>query len=318
MVELVGKAALSGPHEVVRREELVLGDTGPIETPAPARAGRRAPLRLMSGAVLAGALMAVLGGAVAAMVFDVDAESTPATQSGSAHDDAAAATVGLDEARRLVDEGRLDLAGEVLDSVRNLVRDTPALQARLERSDRSLLVARLMNTAARFEGEDDVAAAVSAYRDVLAADPTHAVARSRLSRLTTGPATDDSAHGAISIDAHPDADVAIDGKLVGSTPYAGRLPLGTHAIRLTARGHQPWEGSIEIGNGDNDPIDVRLHAKSLPRTKPSARPGKPTPAATPTAAAAAPRAEPQPARREVFLPRKPSERAGGVFLPTKE
>ena len=337
MVELVGHAAVSGPHPVVRREDsgAIVVDTVPIATletlpsiasvslsaEAPSRRPNLRPtLRVVALAVAAGALMAVLGGVAAAAMFGDDAGSGDTAAAGlhAAIDDSDAAEEQLAEARKLIDEGRLDRAGEVLDEARGLVGDAPGLQARLERLDRGLLVARLMNSAARFEGEGDVAAAVSAYRDVLAADPTHAVARSRLSRLTTDPSAEPAPSvptGDVSIDAHPDAELVIDGRRVGSTPYTGPLPVGTHAIRMTARGYQPWEGTIEIAEADNDPIQVRLHGKEWSRTKPTTH----KQSAAPAPAAATPAAGPtKKDEREVFLPNKASQRGGGVFLPTKE
>jgi hypothetical protein len=65
---------------------------------------------------------------------------------------------------------------------------------------------------------------------------------------------------------------------------------------------------------------VRLHAKGSPRAKPVPRvqAPEPEPAAVPAPAATPVERAPEPARREVFLPSNASERAGGVFLPTKE
>lgn len=331
MVELVGQAAVSGPHPVAQREDsgAVLVDTVPIstletvptidaESLAANASSRRVRLRVVALAVAAGALMAVLGGAVAALLFPDDAASSEVAAAGVhvAFADDATAEDTLTEIRRLVDEGRLEAAAELLDRAHAFVASTPALAPRIERLDRALLAARLMNTAARFEGEGDVAAAVSAYRDVLATDPTHAVARSRLSRLTSDatPPTASVATGEVSIDAHPVADLVIDGQRVGSTPYTGRLPTGTHTVRMTARGYQPWEGTVEIAEVDNDPIAVRLHAKGFPRDK--AKPREPSVA--PAARAPAPEEDVGTSKREVFLPNEGSPQGGGVFLPTKE
>jgi serine/threonine protein kinase len=328
MLEIIGQSALSGPHE---REDsgAVLLDTMPIDPtethpsvqlavgPPPSQ---RPAMRVLTIAVIAGALMAVLGGLIAAIVLadgdgdhDGEVAVAGAIASASAGDDAVNA--GLVEAAHLIDEGRLDRASEVLDGVRGLVGDAPALQARLERTDRALLVARLMNTAARFEGQGEIAAAVSAYRDVLGADPTHAVARSRLGRLDVASDAESAASGAISIASEPEAELTIDGQSVGSTPFTGRLPVGRHVVRMSARGHQAWEGAIEVTEEHNEAMKVRLHGKASSRSKPSA--SKPVVAAPPPAQESKPVSEVVAPKRDVFLPGA-SKSSDGIFLPTKD
>jgi hypothetical protein len=284
---------------------------------------------MLAMALLAGAVMAVLGGGTAALIFGGDEPEPASTETVAALDGKAGdgkLAAALDEAGQLIDAGKLDEAADVLDRARGQVGDTPELRGKLERTDRALLVAQLMNTAARFEGEGDIASAIGAYRDVIAADPTHALGRARLSRLTArgdgDSGADGVAYGRVTISAKPEATLFIDGEPMGPTPFKGKLPVGTHKLRITARGHQPWEGTVEISEQDNDPIAVHLHGKGSAKTKgrgggqaaDSKREAPPTaePATTPP---------PPPDKKKgggVFLPTNKSDKDDGVFLPTKE
>lgn len=41
------------------------------------------------------------------------------------------------------------------------------------------------------------------------------------------------------------ADLLIDGRSVGQTPFEGEMPLGNHTFRVEHDGYQPWEGEVE-------------------------------------------------------------------------
>ena len=328
MVELVGPDASSDVHSAVESSELrMVSSPLPVNLP-PREKPQRGTLAM---GLVGGAVIAVLGGLVAALMFSGDDPApAPADAAAAEVSDKGDAPVAaaIEDAQRLIDAGKLDEAADALDRARGLVGDTPELKGKLERTDRALLVAKLMNTAARFEGDGDIASAIGAYRDVIAADPTHAVARARLSRLTArgeGDSGEDGiAYGNVTITAKPTAILFIDGEPMGPTPFKGKLPVGTHKLRMTARGHQPWEGSVEIAEQDNDPIAVRLHGKGWARSKSRSGTAAEDKGATPPAAE--PVTSPPPSKPEkkknkgngVFLPTKKSDKNDGVFLPTKE
>jgi PEGA domain len=51
----------------------------------------------------------------------------------------------------------------------------------------------------------------------------------------------------VQVSSHPSgADITIDGDYAGSTPSQIKLKPGTHAIKITKKGFQPWERSIKM------------------------------------------------------------------------
>ena len=44
------------------------------------------------------------------------------------------------------------------------------------------------------------------------------------------------------------AAVYIDGRLVGATPFSGRLPTGTHTFRVVLEGYLTWSQDIELSS----------------------------------------------------------------------
>jgi len=320
--------------------------TGPVTIQAPPNRG---PVLGLAAAVvvLAGGLVyfAVQGGAASTDAPGgleskgasvASAGTTPAT-----HDET------LSQIRTLIDNGSLDRAGDLLDSLRGPARTAPELTVRVEELDTKLQIASLMATGEAAEAKGEGAAAIRAYRDVLKADPSHAGAKSKLGRLTPGedgaaPAgapTADMVFGPVDIGSRPLANLYLDGEAKGTTPFKGKLSIGTHAVRLTARGYLSWQGELEVletgtenlrvrlvgkgrkrGNANND--DATSSAESTPNSetapKPEATPTPKQPEATPNPKK--PQATPNPKKPSVFLPTKDDSRknGGGVFLPTKD
>ena len=291
---------------------------------------------MMAGALLAGGLMAVLGGVAAAYIFlgDDDAASAqtaasePAAVSGSS-DASVDAEAQLEAAQALIDEGKFDDATSTLDKVRGVVADTPTLQGRLERIDKNLLTGRLMATGDDFEQKGDIGAAVAAYRDVLEADATHVEARARLARLTARADGEDEesdvSYGAVEFGSRPLANLFIDGESLGTTPFKGKLPVGKHHVRMTARGYHAWEGDVEVAESDNDEMKVRLSPKGRGSSKGKSQPApavvdEPTPEPKAEPAPAKPKPKPAKKKKNVFLPTSDDsgKNGGGVFLPTKD
>jgi PEGA domain len=88
----------------------------------------------------------------------------------------------------------------------------------------------------------------------------------------------DQIHGSIAILSDLiGGDVAIDGKRVGQTPLAapvGKLALGPHVVRVTAKGFAPFEETVEVRFQKSARVEVRLtedlSARDLMRPPPPA------------------------------------------------
>jgi hypothetical protein len=303
----------------------------PIEAePTPPRPATR----LIALSVAVGALLAivVIGGLTLALGGD-DQEPvahSSASPMGADAEALADLTAELDVIEGRIRAGDLEPASDALDRIRAAAADEPTLRTRVERLDRRLLVERLVASASKFEQEGDIAAAVGAYRDALQADPTHEPSRSALSRLSVKGADDQSlaadAYGQVEITSRPTTQVLVDGAPVGTTPFRGKLPVGRHEIRMTARGYEAWSGTLEVAAEDNTPLSVQLRSSGksdrgrdkLPRARGS------TPAIAPTSpppdpdSGKSPAAADKPERKsdDTFLPTKKPSKGNDPFLPT--
>jgi len=140
--------------------------------------------------LIAGAVVALLvGGVIAAVYVLGDRGPSPAVASGG----------GVPVARPPVDENRLNaLLTEVdsdimdgnfekarasLDGAAAELEGLPRLKARAEQQRDRIAVATTYASAQRLEKEGKLAAALSAYQDILAIDPSHVDARAALVRL---------------------------------------------------------------------------------------------------------------------------------------
>jgi len=156
--------------------------------------------------LIAGAVVALLIGGVVAATYvlgDRGASSAAAASSG----------VGVGTARAPVDEKRLEaLLGEVesdimdgsfekarasLDANSADLETLPKLKARAERQRDRIAVATTYASAQRLEKEGKRGAALSAYQDILAIDPSHVDARTALARLREADAADASKAAAL-------------------------------------------------------------------------------------------------------------------------
>ena len=91
------------------------------------------------------------------------------------------------------------------------------------------------------------------------------------------------AYGLVEITSRPMANLHVDGAPLGTTPFKGKLPVGRHEIRLSARGYNPWMGALEVDTDGTLPLSVQLRGKG-PGQKDSGRSDK-ADGATPTAPA---------------------------------
>lgn len=326
--------------------------TGPVSVPPQQGVGQNRGLVMG----LAAAVVALAGGM---MYFALQGDGTSADAGdGMGSREASVASAGAAETsydetlartQTLIDDGELDAAGDLLDTLRGPARGTPALARRVEQLSSQLAVAKLMAAGESFEAKGESAAAVQAYRDVLEAEPTHAAAKRKLETLAPGEAPPagaqavspdpDAAVGPVDIGSRPLANLYIDGEARGTTPFKGKLAVGTHTVRLTARGYLSWQGELEVLETGTEDLRVRLVGKgkrrgghgdstagspepeATPATPPKPQPvDPPKPASTPKPDTTPPGKKPN----SVFLPTKDDSRkngsknGGGVFLPTKD
>ncbi|QQR90722.1 MAG: PEGA domain-containing protein [Myxococcales bacterium] len=67
-------------------------------------------------------------------------------------------------------------------------------------------------------------------------------------------------HGRIQVESNIyGAEVYVDDKLVGTTPYKGDVSAGAHTIRLEADDKKDWEGQVTVLRGQITPLQVYLH-----------------------------------------------------------
>ncbi len=329
--------------------------SGPIATMMP-DSGVSAPIHIDTGAhtgmhtgvhpppttgriamlMLAGALLAVLGGGFAAWVLlgkddngdevAADRAQNPAAvgaPAGATDADPRVVEAALAEADRLIASREFDAATAKLDEVRGLTQALPTLAGRIERADQKIAIGRLMIAGSKFESEDKKVAAVEAYRDALELDPSYLPAREALARLDASappvPAGSEAiVYGEVSIQSRPNAKVYIDGNPAGTTPFNGKLRVGSHEIRLVARGYYNFNDAIDVRAEDNVPLQVSLKGRSKSgRSSKSVEP-KPEPA---SGKSAEPKpAEPKPAEPKPAATKPAATKPEGdnPFLPTKK
>jgi hypothetical protein len=287
---------------------------------------------LVAVSVVTGALLAILVvGGIMLLMRNGDDESTatpsvqPTSERGSEADPRVSAQ--LDEVDAKINAGELEVAATALDEVRGAAARDAGLRARVERLDKRLAVERLVATAAKLEAQGDIAGAVTAYRDAVEADPAHQTSRAALSRLSPKEADDKSvdaaAYGLVDITSRPLANLQVDGSPIGTTPFHGKLPVGRHDIRLSARGYNSWSGTYEVGKSGNLPLSVQMRGRGSggSRDRPSSGSATPapvdTPTATPTPTPEPPKVDkPPPKEQDPFLPTKKGGKGNDPFLPT--
>lgn len=291
--------------------------------------------------MLAGALLAVLGGGLAVwMLMGDDKKDEVASTSSEpaavgtpapAEPDPAVVEAALTEADRLIGEGDFDGATRVLDEVRGLTKSLPTLAGRVDRTDHRIAIGRLMAAGSKFESDDLRDAAIEAYRDALELDPSHMPAREALARLDVETPTvegaEDIIFGQVSISSRPASKVYIDGNPAGTTPFEGKLTVGEHTMRLMARGYYAFNETITVTEKEAPPISVTLKARGKSSKGSSSK--DPEPAATapePTTS----KPDPAPAtnnkkkKSNPFLPTEGGKKeekkqdSGNPFLPTKD
>jgi len=297
---------------------------------------------LVAMSVVAGAVLAGL--AVAGVMWmapdDDDAVKSAAAAPTAVADRGGGTEAAIDAIDAKIGRGEFDAAAVELDRIRRDVQNDPAAKSRVAAADERVLVARLLASAARFEAEGDVDAAKVAYGDVLGHDPDHALAKAAMARLSATvvpppsgePAMPALGSAVVEISARPLGNLSIDGVGAGTTPYKGELAVGSHSLRISARGYAPWEGTIEVKADGNPPISVQLRGKGpgdrdAEPAGPTTTPAKPDPSPasdpppkpdSPTKLDPTPAADSPKPKKDPFLPTKSGSGDRDVFLPVKK
>lgn len=257
-------------------------------------------------------VVAIVGVALFALGGKGDDPAGEGDATAEAAGDSVDHEAAVSKAEGLIQDGEFDAARQALDGVRNSIGSADAgVASRFERADAAIEVGQLMATAKKFDDDGKKAAAISAYEDVLKAQPANAEARERLTELRN----EGKDTAKISISSEPAGNLEIDGSLAGTTPYDDALPLGKHTVRIEADGYESWEQEIEVKDGENLPIKVGLVKRESEDKEKKKKPAtKKGPSKTPaqTAPAEKPPAETQPAKK------KPAEEKSNPFLPTKK
>jgi hypothetical protein len=64
--------------------------------------------------------------------------------------------------------------------------------------------------------------------------------------------------GRVAIHAQPGDAIAVDGLIVAGETWEGPLPSGTHSVRVTAPGKQPFQTDVLVREGQTKTLDVKL------------------------------------------------------------
>ena len=79
-------------------------------------------------------------------------------------------------------------------------------------------------------------------------------------RAASGPTTE------VKITSNPsNAEITLDGRVTGSTPYTLRVPSGDHVIVLRMVGFRPWQGKVHVAG---EPLSVDAPLSKLDGTEP--------------------------------------------------
>jgi len=153
---------------------------------------------LITGAVVA----LLIGGVIAAVYVLGDRGASPATAAPGvgvarpAVDENRVAAI-LAEVESDIMDGNFEKARTSLDAAAADLEAVPKLKARAERQRDRIAVATTYASAQRLEKEGKRAAAISAYQDILAIDPSHVDARTAVARLREAEAAEAAAAAAV-------------------------------------------------------------------------------------------------------------------------
>jgi hypothetical protein len=119
-------------------------------------------------------------------------------------------------------------------------------------------------TAAQFSSTQIGYAIRQAIKDVNlagipAAPPTPAAAAATPAAAAPAALSGPEAVASVQFSSEPSgAEITIDGDYAGSTPSTIKMKPGTHSIKMTKKGYQPWVRSMEIAAGESRTIAAEL------------------------------------------------------------
>lgn len=73
----------------------------------------------------------------------------------------------------------------------------------------------------------------------------------------------------------PNAEISVDGRLAGSTPYTLHITSGDHVVVLRMVGFQPWQGKVHVGT-EPLAVDVPLNKQDGTETMPASKSAEPS------------------------------------------
>jgi serine/threonine protein kinase len=137
--------------------------------------------------LIVGAVVALLAGGLFAAVYfgggrEPDRDGGVAVAAPRA--DPAKLVAVLDQVDADILAGEFDQARARLDGAATDLEGAPGLRSRAQRQRDRIVVATTFASAQRLEKDGNLPAALSAYREILALDPTHVEARAGIARLT--------------------------------------------------------------------------------------------------------------------------------------
>ncbi|MBL4686199.1 MAG: PEGA domain-containing protein [Nannocystaceae bacterium] len=157
----------------------------------------------------------------------------------------------------------------------------------------------------------------------VAAPDTSPAAEADSQPVPDGPASS----GTLLVNAASSAHVLIDGKDMGIGPYSGQLAVGSHQVRVTTPGYQPWDSTVEVQADERVSVTPTLRrrkgggrkhhngGRADPVPVPDSQPPKTDPPKADTPKADPPKADPPPKKDDVFMNTDTGKPSGGIFLP---
>jgi tetratricopeptide (TPR) repeat protein len=131
------------------------------------------------------------------------------------------------------------------------------------------------NVARAYEKLGDAAKALRYYRDyVRRAPPSAQVNEARASIASLEARLMRRGVQQVSVRSEPNADLSIDGRWLGSTPWTGELAPGPHRLVLTRPGFVANTGTFELSAERALDVDVRLEPSNGERASPPASPAQ--------------------------------------------
>jgi tetratricopeptide (TPR) repeat protein len=126
-----------------------------------------------------------------------------------------------------------------------------------------------------YEGAGDLSRAIASFREYLRLEPDakdRAVIEARVKNLEQRLS---AAQPRVSVTSNPEgATVAIDDRVVGTTPYAGSISPGAHRVDVRRAGHLPVSRAVKLGEGQQTELHLDLQPIA-PSTASAAPPAEP-------------------------------------------